>query len=98
MTRPKRFRDMSLTDDEVVAIIERDMYTRDGLLPGADVRAQCWRLYDRAKRLLPLWRRWGLENLQIDGYQGGYNDGHKAGHDQGYDQGYLDGYADGAET
>jgi len=89
---------MSLTEEDVVSIIERDMYTRDGLLPGTDVRAQCWRLYDRAVRLLPLWRKWGLQELRIDGYQAGYHDGHKAGYDEGDDQGYLDGYADGAET
>lgn len=79
MTRPKRFRDMSLTEGDVVSIIERDMYTRDGLLPGTDVRAQCWRLYDRAVRLLPLWRKWGLEYLRTDGLSEGYRQGYRDG-------------------
>lgn len=55
----RRFRDMSLTEQEV---------TRAALAywPGPALdRTQAYGAFmARAKRLLPLWRKWGLEELQ----------------------------------
>jgi len=88
---------MNLTEEDVVAIVERRIQDEPGYFPGCDVRATYWRLYDRAVRLLPLWRKWGLQELQADGYEAGHHDGRKVGYDEGDDQGYLDGYLAGRE-
>jgi hypothetical protein len=63
MTRPKRFRGMELTEEEVCAIVlERGRFWPS--LPKREKRLA------RAKRLLPLWRKLGLQAL--------YNQGHQA--------------------
>lgn len=57
----RRFRDMSLTDGEVELRVGEHVwqhYDPDG--PGYD-RSQV--LLARARRLLPLWRKWGLRDL-----------------------------------
>ena len=61
----RRFRDMSLTEDEVIAMV-RD---RGCFLPSLPKREK--RLA-RAKRLLPLWRQWGLKRLKDEGRSEGY--------------------------
>lgn len=58
----RRFRDMSLTEDEVDFLVAQ--YVRDRQYNERDVtRALGWEINDRAKRLLPLWRAWGLREL-----------------------------------
>lgn len=51
----RRFRDMSLTADEVQCRVH-DRY-------GHILTAQHDRIEERAYRLLPLWREWGLRDL-----------------------------------
>jgi len=58
VTRPKRFRDMELTEDEVRAIV----LERGRLWPSLPKREK--RL-SRARRLLPLWRKWSIERERL---------------------------------
>ena len=51
----RRFRDMRLTEDEVEAIVFAN------LLPGHE-NHDTHELVDRAQRLLPLWRQWGIRD------------------------------------
>jgi|SRR5690606_12495614 len=62
MSKPKHFRDMSLTEDDLWSRIceyEGKHYDPDGY----GYYAQRERLEARAQRLLPLWRKWGLRDL-----------------------------------
>jgi hypothetical protein len=65
VTRPKRFRGMELTEEDVEAIVARHSLGRPGYFPGVDVRAGFWQLYDRTVRLLPLWRKWSIERERL---------------------------------
>lgn len=67
MTRPRRFRDMSLTEDEA----ERAALA---YWPGPSLdRTQGYDAFIcRAKRLLPLWRDIGLKRLKNEGRSEGY--------------------------
>ena len=59
----RRFRDMSLTHTEAAQRAFNHIFdTYDDIPPFRATRAN--RIVDRAKRLLPLWRTWGLEELQ----------------------------------
>ncbi len=64
--RDRRFRDMSLTEEEVRAIVlERGCFLSS--LPKREKRLA------KAKRLLPLWRQWGLRDLRNEGFNDGWN-------------------------
>lgn len=77
----RRFRDMRLTEDEVETEVymHTGLVTDNAFYPG--MRTSRFRSFDdgqdnsrylrfmaRAKRLLPLWREWGLRNLYRDSY------------------------------
>ncbi len=65
----RRLRDMSLTEDE--ASRRAYAYIFDYYQTVPPYRASRYlNILDRAKRLLPLWRQWGLQAL--------YNQGHRA--------------------
>lgn len=67
-TKPKRFRGMELTRDDLWCRIHEHVgkyYDPDG--PGYNRIAK---IEAKALRLLPLWRKWGLQAL--------YNQGHQA--------------------
>lgn len=87
MTHPKRFRDMSLTErelDDLVSWMRRDCYLRT--IENPDIvgisEAYLDRFEARAKRLLPLWRQWGLSNCRAAGYSAGYDSGRECGPDE----------------
>lgn len=58
----RRFRDMRLTTDDMWSRIG-DHIGRNYDPDGYGYSKQCARLEARAKRLLPLWREWGLLEL-----------------------------------
>lgn len=71
MTR--RFRDMSLTEDDVQTLVNDHPTLWERLIDGKqNPESGEWetdttaldRFTDRAKRLLPLWRTWGLRDLK----------------------------------
>lgn len=66
MTRPKRFRDMGLTPADAEARASEHwwvLYGKNG--PDKAVGLVSYRSFvDRAKRLLPLWRELGIEQLK----------------------------------
>ena len=81
MTRPKRFRDTSLTEEEVRAIVWDYIHcTYDIHAPLFDEHAP--KLESRAQRLLPLWREWGLRDCRAAGYRVGYDSGRECGPDE----------------
>lgn len=60
----RRFRDMRLTEDEVEFMV--NVYAsrkEDALLDSR--RALTWKFLDRARRLLPLWRKWAIERERL---------------------------------
>lgn len=64
MIRPKRFRDMSLTPEEVEHLVLVWFTWRiDGDEDGPFEQRRYKRIEARAKRLLPLWRQLGLKEL-----------------------------------
>lgn len=67
----RRFRDMSLTEDEVDAILSEYLY--HGTYTELAYFEFRERLEARAKRLLPLWRQWGLRELRYAGWIDGHN-------------------------
>lgn len=82
MTRTRRFRDMSLTEEEAEAIMynhpdffaRHDIYferenPETGEIEVTENRGAI--IVARAKRLLPLWRKWGLRELFDRGFARG---------------------------
>jgi hypothetical protein len=67
----RRFRDMSLTEDEVEHLVKVYASTKESALLDP-TRALTWKFLDRAKRLLPLWRQWGLRDLENKGFHDGW--------------------------
>lgn len=68
MTRPKRFRDMGLSEGEVEAILHShpELWDRYDASFG-EMPSRLEDIIVRAKRLLPLWRDLGLKALRDDG-------------------------------
>jgi hypothetical protein len=66
VSKPKRFRDMSLTEDEAAALVFE--HWQDGTDLGVD---RLVRIQVRARGLFPLWREWGLRELYEAGQQSG---------------------------
>jgi len=75
---------MSLTKDDVVDIINAHPKLFERLIDGKQVAnadtgqlewetdtSQLDKLTERAKRLLPLWRQWGLEELRALSFEDG---------------------------
>lgn len=68
MTRPKRFRGMELTEEEAAAMAQE--HWRPDFATAED---GAWSAYvDRCMRLLPLWRKWGMNELYNQGRRDGY--------------------------
>ena len=64
----RRFRDMRLTEEEVRLRVSNYLWDKN------PKRFNCG-LLDRAKRLLPLWREWGLEELINKSFEAGWDEG-----------------------
>jgi hypothetical protein len=74
MTRPRRFRDMSLTEGDVLRTVHFHWWTVVyQKQKGAAWRGSYYEFLDRAKRLLPLWRKLGLRELKYEGWIAGHN-------------------------
>jgi hypothetical protein len=61
MTRPKRFRDMSLTDGDAADMAQA--HWRPDFSTAPDEAWDCF--VDRCIRLLPLWRAWSVERERL---------------------------------